>query len=836
MENGKIFLSHSSFDKPYVAYIAEFFGKDRCIYDEMCFEAGMKNLEEILHYLQRTGIFVCFISEHSLESDWVKRELFELNLLNGKGGQLSQIFPIIIDESIQHSDPRIPEFMRKGYDSYNLRYIKSNRIACKKIQAQYLKQIFDLNPNKKSAYFLFYGRDQEIRSLKTGYDSGQPIKCIVASGIEGIGRKSYITRALHDMGIFPEYYIPFTISMNQDDQIEDIIVKLSDLGFSDYTLTQVTKMSSVDEKINVLASIFEEIQNQHEHVLIYDHLSIIPFSREPKYWFTKALEKVRPEITISLLSTAELKYSYLRSHEEYFSVTIKELPYPEWNGLLRIYSKQINIPFETDDRAYFKDILTGYPPQVIACADFAREYGIQYVKDNAQQVIKMVSDKVVDLMSVAFTKENSQEGYKLLAFLSQYGTMPMKVVYDIVNIHPVYESILARLKALTICRLVGQGEYLEVSPLVADYVQRNNFQISDSIRTYLRSQMNSFYENMKAYEKEDFESLKFFLKEALMEGKEIPQGFLYATLYLMSVRELYDKNNYKRVMEIMDILKSNGSFSRFDGSVQEQLQQYYCRALARETDDKFYTEVEWFKTQEPFNDIEYNFLRGFMFRQIGEFGKAIERYNKILEKRGTHRRALRELVSAYRGMEDYENFGDYAEMNYHTDPENLYNIQPYFEVLLQKVTKSPDELLKLDQMLSTITKHHNITPTSVYYELNALHAMYIEKDQARALQFLREGNASFPNSPYILRTYFDCYEMDKNRIGMEEILGLLKKRAKNNRASNISYQRREIIYQAYNGKSLSVLMIQIRRLTMLTEAAQNKLVKHVKKIVDTRNL
>ena len=439
-------------------------------------------------------------------------------------------------------------------------------------------------------------------------------------------------------------------------------------------------------------------------------------------------------------------------------------------------------------------------------------------------------------MSVAFTKENSQEGYKLLAFLSQYGTLPMKVVYDIVNIHPVYASILARLKALTICRLVGQGEYLEVSPLVADYVQRNNFQISDSIRTYLRSQINSFYANMKTYEKEDFESLKFFLKEALMEGKEIPQGFLYATLYLMSVRELYEKNNYKRVMEIMGILKSNGSFSRFDSPVQEQLQRYYCLALARETDDKFYTEVEWFKIQDPFNEIEYNFLRGFMFRQIGEFGKAIERYNKVLEKRGTHRRALREMVSAYRGMEDYENFGDYAEMNYPTDPENLYNIHPYFEVLLQKVTKSPDELLTLDQMLSTITKHHNITPTSVYYELNALYAMYIEKDQARALQFLREGHASFPNSPYILRTYFDCYEMDKNRMGMGEILGLLKKCAKNNRASNISYQRREIIYQAYNGKSLSILMTQIRQLTMVTESAKNKLAKQVKKIVDTRNL
>lgn len=72
MALGKIFLSHSSLNKKYVRYIAHSLGKDRCVYDEMCFESGMKNLDEILKFLIETDIFVWFISNNSLKSDWVK--------------------------------------------------------------------------------------------------------------------------------------------------------------------------------------------------------------------------------------------------------------------------------------------------------------------------------------------------------------------------------------------------------------------------------------------------------------------------------------------------------------------------------------------------------------------------------------------------------------------------------------------------------------------------------------------------------------------------------------------------------------------------------------------
>lgn len=54
----KVFLSHSSHDKKYVQYIAEQFGRDHCVYDSMCFEAGMKNIDEIFREMDNTSIFV----------------------------------------------------------------------------------------------------------------------------------------------------------------------------------------------------------------------------------------------------------------------------------------------------------------------------------------------------------------------------------------------------------------------------------------------------------------------------------------------------------------------------------------------------------------------------------------------------------------------------------------------------------------------------------------------------------------------------------------------------------------------------------------------------------
>ena len=72
----KAFLSHSSRDKePYVRIVANKLGPENCHYDEWTFEAGLKTLDEIQKGLDTTDLFVLFLSDTSLNSEWVQQEI-----------------------------------------------------------------------------------------------------------------------------------------------------------------------------------------------------------------------------------------------------------------------------------------------------------------------------------------------------------------------------------------------------------------------------------------------------------------------------------------------------------------------------------------------------------------------------------------------------------------------------------------------------------------------------------------------------------------------------------------------------------------------------------------
>lgn len=136
----KVFLSHSSKDKEFVRRVADIIGLNICIIDECEFEIGMKNIDEIFRGIGKSDIFVYFISQNSLESDWVKKELNIANerIINFSERKM-QIYPIIIDSSINYSDDRIAEFLKNGNDSYNLRHILKPEIAARKIKTQLVK-------------------------------------------------------------------------------------------------------------------------------------------------------------------------------------------------------------------------------------------------------------------------------------------------------------------------------------------------------------------------------------------------------------------------------------------------------------------------------------------------------------------------------------------------------------------------------------------------------------------------------------------------------------------------------------------------------------------------
>lgn len=218
------FLSHSSADKKgYVSVLADKFG-DRAIYDAYSFESGAYTMSEIVRGLKKTDIFVLLISNHALESDWVKEEIFRSKVLLD-AGLIKQFLPIIIDGSITYKDERIPDWVR---ENYNLRVIPKPTAAFRIINAAFSRLAINENPKSLRAKRLFVGRNDQLKELESRLDDFERElpAAIVASGLRDIGRKKFLVQALRKSNRIEDYHTPISISIHYEDGIDGFISKL----------------------------------------------------------------------------------------------------------------------------------------------------------------------------------------------------------------------------------------------------------------------------------------------------------------------------------------------------------------------------------------------------------------------------------------------------------------------------------------------------------------------------------------------------------------------------------------------------------------------------------
>ena len=190
----KIFISHASKDKKsyvdilYKKLKTSLIGEDNIIYDSESFCAGEVIADEINNYLEQTALFILLISDSSLESDWVKKEIkFAHDKLSENP---MQILPLIIDDNITHSDERIPDWLRE----YSLQVIKKPTKAEAIIVQRYGEVVWYNNPTIKLRETVFVGRNEEIETFEERYSSYelQPIAFFITSAISSLKSILYI--------------------------------------------------------------------------------------------------------------------------------------------------------------------------------------------------------------------------------------------------------------------------------------------------------------------------------------------------------------------------------------------------------------------------------------------------------------------------------------------------------------------------------------------------------------------------------------------------------------------------------------------------------------------
>src|SRR5437879_6529822 len=184
----KAYLAHSHADKPYVEVVVKRLSRARVIYDVQNFAPGIDFRDAIRAGLDQSSLFVSFASAESLASTWVKFEIDEAEVRR-RLGRLQNVLVFIIDPAIKVSD--LPEWMRRGRVLSQARPTQASRVILSQL-------IFQTGAEQQT---LFVGREQLLQDMAREIvpPSGQqPPRVLVASGSQGVGRRSLMRRALRD--------------------------------------------------------------------------------------------------------------------------------------------------------------------------------------------------------------------------------------------------------------------------------------------------------------------------------------------------------------------------------------------------------------------------------------------------------------------------------------------------------------------------------------------------------------------------------------------------------------------------------------------------------------
>ena len=817
----KVFLSHSSKDKePYVRIVSNKLGPENCHYDEWTFETGMKTLDEIQKGLNTTDLFVLFLSDASLNSEWVQQEMINADQLHHEG-MIEQIFPIIIDNSITYKDHRIPHWM---HSQYNLKPITRPTVAARRIQKRMREISWNYHPKIKEREKIFVGRNDLIRKFEERIDSVDlptPV-CIIASGIQSIGRRSLLKNSLIKGNIVGESYKPAIINLSRRESIEDFILKVYDLGFSQNIDTTNLLTKNIDEKITIANQLLNELQGVEEVLQIVDDRCLITHDARINQWFSKLLKNISDmrKVTLLIASSIRPRRDHIRNAEHIFALEVPELDRIERVGLLKRYAQFENLDLIEDDLKFFGGLLQGYPEQIFHAVNLINDIGLSKAKKDSYLVVEFNSEKVWKLMS---EYESNEQVLDFLRLLADFDFISYELIFKIVDQqNNFYQKLLDKLLSSAICEYLGaNGEYIRLNDTIRDYIKRNRFSLSEKYKKRLINHVKEFLEH---YEPEDYDVSDFLYsaKSALLEGDEIDEKYLIPSHFLQSMKDLYDVHKkYKEVISLADRTLQNKE--NIDEDLLKEIRYYLCLSLARERDNRFLREVQ------EIHGPEHHFLFGFFYRLTGQFNKSLDSLRNSLSERKNFQRAKRELVQVYLLIEEYDRAKELARQNYEADRLNPYHVQAYFNCLINGQWSSTEKEVMQD-LIKRLNAIDTETSKEMYFNALAKFTAICEDNEELALNYIDSSISLYKNRIYPLLTKFDICKHFSRLDDMKSVIADLEKITNNESYFRPTTIKNKAIYFAINDQVEEAYDLIETKLNNYPEQSKQKLILQIKRL------
>ena len=784
----KAFLSHSSADKErFVRIVADKLKNKMGIhYDEYTFEAGNKTIDEIFIGLEKTDLFVFFIPENSLKTEWVKKEI--LIATNNLGGRTKQFYPIIIDNKIKYDDERIPTWLTK---EYNLKYVAKPNIVAKRIEQKIREISLMKHPKLMKKNNLCIGRNEILEEFEQRIDDFEKKKpkCIITSGLESIGRRTFLKYALHKTDIISENYVINTIYLTTDDSIEDFIFKINDLGFLniDHELRDLLSKNQ-EYKINIALKLLKEIQDNDELILILDNGCIVNFERKFSNWFKQIVESDTLENKITICTASKYKVDFRETYgENYFSLYVNDLNVSErkrlFARLLEIYEIKISV----DDFNYFSNVFYGLPEQIIFCVDYISRTTVDNVKSKLNEIREFNDEKASTL--IKHYQEN-EEVLSVIRLIAQFEMISKELIINILgteNINNIIETLVTE----NICEYFGyDGQFIRINDSIRDYIKRNRLKIKEEYSLKIKEHVKDFLSSDDKLDSDSSDYL-FSIKQALLDGEEVDETLLLPSHFLRTMKDLYYDGSYSKVIKLADKVLEKEAY--IDAYLSNDIKYYLCLALAKQNNKRVLDEVQ------KLNGEQHNFILGYYYRITGNYQKALERLNSIVDSKYIKSRAKREIVNCYIQTEGYSKALNFAKENYIENKTNIFHVQLYFYCLIfsDRYYDNKEEIKRIKNELQRMSIEANI---DMGIRAESLYLAKIENKEKESLDLINKAILTYPDSHYPLLTKFDVALKFTNLDEMEDSILKLED-FKNRLLSKKTYIKQKAYFIALKEKN-----------------------------------
>lgn len=782
----KAFLSHSSADKDtFVRPIAQAFHRDEIVFDELTFESGEQTLDEISKGLQNSALFVLFISDSSLNSKWVKKEIFESKKLNKLNN--IKILPIVIDQKITHTDHRIPSWLKK----YNLKPVTRIKTIINQIKNKLILISWEKHPKLEEINKLFIGRHEYVKKFEEElitFNTTKPI-AVFTSGLSGVGRRTFMYNALLRTNLYDNFLHRDTMSLDRNDSIEDFILKLNDFNFLNLEKQDLLDLSnkSIDEKINIIKKIFINMSENKDILFILDDGCLVNYKREISPWLLDVINQCA-SITSPFLFIA----SYYRIHinnkprNNLFSFfELHELNAKEREMLLiRLMDIEgISGTLSSDKFLLINNLLTGLPEQIKFAIDLIKDKNIINFEDKLPKLSLYNTEKATVLLR---KYENNEKALDFIRLLAELEVSPLEFTFSITG-KTTYINILEDLVYENICELTGiDNSIIRLNDIIRDYIKRNRRNVNEAFIANIKKIVEQSDDNDLLDENSSVYSFK--IKEKLKNNQKVDDQYIIPSHFLRCMKDLYNsQGELNKVIELADKILIKESY--MEHRIIENIRYYLCLALAKKGDDRFKQEV--FKIHGD----EHTFLFAFYYRKCGKLENALTNLKQIVNAPYVGAKAKREIVQVYTQLEEYDEALEYAKNNHNENPNNIYHCHAYFNCLINSNSKNNinDTLLEL---LNVLENNNSELSQEMFLRSKALYTAKIENDFDKSISFIEEAINMNVQNPYPLFTKCEIALFFKNVILLETSIESLKQIR--NKTSSLERTKNKYIYFLLN--------------------------------------